>query len=64
MNNFLISLSHSCMHGRGNIRVLEGVVELRMRPLLAWDRKRNMLCFFVEAHQKGWLIWIVIVSIR
>jgi hypothetical protein len=35
MSNFFISLSHPCVYGRGNIRVLEGVVELRMRPLLA-----------------------------
>ena len=34
MNNFLISLSHPCMFGRRNIRLLEGVVELRMWPLL------------------------------
>ena len=35
MNKFLISLSHPCMYGRGNIRDLEEVVELRTRPLLA-----------------------------
>jgi hypothetical protein len=35
MDHFLISLSHPCMHGRGSTRVLEGVVELRTRPLVA-----------------------------
>ena len=35
MDNFLISSSHPYFYGRGIIRVLEGVVELRMRPLLA-----------------------------
>ena len=32
---FLISLSHPCMYGKGNIRVLEGVVELRTTLLRA-----------------------------
>ena len=49
MNNFLISLSHraSCMYGRGSIRVLKGVVELRTRPLpcLGLQVKRaTLLC--------------------
>ena len=35
MNDFLISLSDPCMNGRGNIIILEGVVEIRMGPLLA-----------------------------
>ena len=35
MNNFLIPLSHPCIHERGGIRVFEGVVELRMMSLLA-----------------------------
>ena len=35
INIFHISLSHPCLYGRGNIEVLEGVVELRMMPLLA-----------------------------
>jgi hypothetical protein len=47
MNNFLISLSHSCMYGRGNIRVLEEVVELRTMPLIAYDCKRIDQHFFV-----------------
>ena len=33
MNSFIISLCHLCMYGRG--RVLEGVVELGILPLLA-----------------------------
>ena len=35
MNKFPISLSHPCMYGRGNIRVLVGVVGLGTRALLA-----------------------------
>lgn len=29
MNNFIIFLSSPCMYGRGNSRVMQGVVELR-----------------------------------
>ena len=36
ISNFSVFLCHSCMYGRGNIRVSERVVELRMRCLLAW----------------------------
>ena len=35
LNNYLISLSHSCIYERDNIRVGEEVAELRKRPLLA-----------------------------
>jgi hypothetical protein len=35
MNVFLISLFHPCIYGRGNIRVSEGTVEMRTKPLLA-----------------------------
>jgi len=35
MNKILVPLSHPCMYGSGDIRGLEGVVELRTRPLLA-----------------------------
>ena len=35
MNKFPISLSHPCMYGRDNMRVLGGVVESRTRALLA-----------------------------
>ena len=33
------------------MRVLEGLVVLRMRPLLAYGCKRNGLCSFVEVDQ-------------
>ena len=35
MKSFLISFSHPCIYGIGNIRVLERLVKLRTRPLLA-----------------------------
>ena len=35
MNKFPVCLSHPCMYGRSNIRVLGGVVELGTRALLA-----------------------------
>jgi hypothetical protein len=35
INNFLMFLSHPCMYGKGNSKVLEGMVELTMRPLFA-----------------------------
>ena len=35
VNGFLISLSYPRMYGGGSIIVLEGVVKLRMRLLLA-----------------------------
>ena len=35
MTNFPIALPHPCIYERDNIRVLEGVVELRTRPVLA-----------------------------
>ena len=48
MNHFLISLSHSYMYGRGNVRVLEGVLELRTRLHLSQDSKRNGPRFFMK----------------
>jgi hypothetical protein len=35
MISFLASLSHPFMYGRGHIGVLEGLIELRRRPLFA-----------------------------
>lgn len=35
MNKILTSLSHPCIYGRVNIRILKRVIELRLRPLLA-----------------------------
>jgi hypothetical protein len=54
------------MYGRGNIRVWEGVVELRTRPLLAYDCNRNGLRFFMEILQRGcgWLMQVVVTSMR
>ena len=54
------------MYGRGDIRLLEGVVELKTRPLLAYDCKRNGLLFFVEILQRGcgWLMHVVVTSMR
>ena len=55
MNNFLISSSHTFMYGKRNIRVLEGVVELRMGPLLAQGCKRNKLSLLVvDAFLESW----------
>ena len=60
MYKFLISLPyliHACME-EGSIRVLDGVVELRMRSLLAYGCRRDGLRFFVEIVQRGcgWLM--------
>ena len=41
------------MYGRGNSRIMERVVELRMRPLLAYNCKRNELHFFCGCWSKG-----------
>ena len=35
INNFLIFLSHPYIYGKGDIKVLEGMVELRTMPLFA-----------------------------
>jgi hypothetical protein len=40
------------MYGRSSISILEGVVELRTRLLLAYDYKRNIPRFFVEVDQR------------
>ena len=70
MDNYIIYFSHSCMYERGSIRVLEGVIELRMRPLLAQGCKRTGPRFFIKVDQRGcgcrcrWLMQVVIASIR
>ena len=45
------------MYGRGNLRDLKGVVEVRTRPLPVEDCKRTGLRFFVDVHERGcgWL---------
>ena len=60
MENFLISLSHPCMYGRGNVRV----VELRTRSVLAWSCKRNGPRFFMKVDQRGykWLMHVVVIA--
>ena len=47
MNNPLISFIYPCIYGRGGIRDLEGVVELRTRPLLAQGCKMIGQHFFM-----------------
>ena len=51
MSDFLIYYSHPCMYvcmyERGSVRVLDEMLELRTRPLLAWGCKGNTWRFFV-----------------
>ena len=65
MNSFLVSLSHSCMYGRGSIGVLEEVIELRTMSLLALVCKKNELRFFVKVDKRRcrWLMHAVIFTI-
>lgn len=48
------------------MRGLKGFVEVRMKPLFVLGCKRNRLCLFVKADQRGcsWLMLVVIVGIR
>ena len=58
MNNFLISLSHPCMYGRGNIRVLEGVVELENKVTSCLGLQAEWLVFLCGTSL--WLMQVVV----